>query len=138
MPLRSSMEAIAQARRLLALPPSDEGDAWPVRRLDRTDAYFLVHTEGRIICVDAASGALLASATAARAPVAVTRERALALAGLGPAALVELVWEPCAATLSMFDPLWSVSVDGRTVFVDQRNKAWAAPLAPKPPGGGPG
>ena len=81
------------ARRLLALPLSEEGKAWHVRRLDGKGAYFLVHVAGRVACIDAASGALLASAVAARAPVPVAREAALAIAGGGDAASAELVWE---------------------------------------------
>jgi len=130
-------EAVAQARRLLALPPSEEGKAWRVRRVDGQGAHFLVHTGGQVACVDSASGALLTSAAAARPPVAITRETALALAALGDGASAELVWAPCAATLSMFDPLWSVALGDRVVFVDQRGKVWPT-LPPKRPGGGPG
>jgi hypothetical protein len=137
MPLQSSAEAVAQARRLLGLQPSDEGSAWPVRRLDGQGTYFLVHVTGQLACIDATSGALLASAAAAHAPVAIARESALALASLGAAASAELVWKPCAATLSMFDPLWSVASGGHGVFIDQRGKLWST-LPPKGPGGGPG
>ena len=125
------------ARRLLALPFSEEGKAWHVRRLDGKGRYFLVHVAGRVACIDAASGALLSSAVALRAPVSVEREAALAIAGAGDAAPAELVWEANAATLSMFDPLWSVTLEGAVVFVDQRGKVWPV-LAPKAPGGGPG
>lgn len=135
MRVGSSAEAVAQTRRLLALPPSDEGSAWHVRRLDGQGAYFLVHVAGRVACLDAASGELLASASSARAPIAVTRETALSLAEGGGPASAELVWKPCAATLSMFDPLWSVVRDGSAVFVDQRGKTWSS-LQPKGPGGG--
>ena len=65
---------------------------------------------GRVACIEAASGALLTSAVASRAPVAVSREAALAIAGRGDIASAELVWEASAATLSMFDPLWSVTM----------------------------
>jgi hypothetical protein len=137
LPVESSGEAVAVARRLLALPISEEGKAWHVRRLDGKGEYFVVHVGGRIACIDAARGALLSSAVAARAPVSVERETALAIAGAGDAASAELVWEATAATLSMFDPVWSVTLDGVVVFVDQRGKVWPV-LAPKAPGGGPG
>ncbi|QIG46774.1 hypothetical protein G5V57_02810 [Nordella sp. HKS 07] len=133
----ASEQAIAQARRLLSLPQSPEGRAWRVRRLDGQNAYFLVHVAGSVACIDAAGGELLASAAAANTPVSVTSEAALALAGLGDTAAAELVWKPCAATLSMFDPLWSVTHEGREVFVDQRRKVWRT-LPPKSPGGGAG
>ena len=130
----SSEQAMAQARRLLKLPRSAKGSVWQVRRLDGKDAYVLVHVAGRVACIDVAGVTLLASATATNAPVTVSAEAARALAGLGDKASAELVWKPCAATLSMFDPLWSVALDGREVFVDQRSKVWRT-LPPKPPGG---
>jgi hypothetical protein len=133
--VESPEEAVAVARRLLALPFAEEGKAWHVRRLDGKGAYFLVHVAGRVACIDAASEALLVSAVAARTPVPVAREAALAIAGGGDAASAELVWEPCAATLSMFDPLWSVTLEDAVVFVDQRGKVWPV-LPPKGPGGG--
>jgi hypothetical protein len=133
----SSEQALAQARQILGLPRSAKGSVWRVRRLDGNDAYFLVHVAGRVACIDVASGALLASAAAAKAPVTVSPEAAPALAGLADTASTELVWKPCAATLSMFDPLWSVALDGHVVFVDQRSKAWRT-LPQKSPGGGAG
>jgi len=133
----SSEEAVAAARRLLALPPSEEGSAWHVRRLDGGGTYFLVHVADRIACIDPGSGALLASATTMRAPVAVSREAAVARVGRGDLASAELVWKAGAATLSMFDPVWLVTRDDVVVFVDQRGKVWPW-LPPKQPGGGAG
>jgi hypothetical protein len=130
----TSEQALTHARQLLGLPPSANGSAWRVRRLDVNEAYFLVHVGGRVACLDAASFALLTSATAAKAPVTVSPESARTIAGLGDAASTELVWKPSAATLSMFDPLWSVTLGGRVVFVDQRSKAWQT-LPQKSPGG---
>jgi hypothetical protein len=137
MPLACAESALEQARQLLSLPAGSPGEAWHVRRLDGAGDYFLVHVAGQLACLDTASGALLASAVAPRTPISVGRETAVALAGLGSEASVELVWTPCAATLSMFDPLWSVLAGERVVFVDQRSNAWPA-LPPKPPGGGAG
>jgi hypothetical protein len=125
------------ARRLLNLPPSEEGNAWHVRRLDGGGAYFLVHVADRIACIDAGSGALLVSATTVRTPVTVSREAAVVTAGRGDLAAAELVWKPSAATLSMFDPVWLVTRDDVVAFVDQRGKVWSA-LPSKRPGGGPG
>lgn len=129
-----SEQALAQARQLLKLPRSATGSAWHVRRLDGQDPYALVHLADKVACIDVTGATLLASATAAKAPVTVTADSARALAGLGDAASAELVWKPCAATLSMFDPLWSVMLNGREVFVDQRGKVWRT-LPPKSPGG---
>ena len=133
MPLETPAHAISQARTLLGLPVSGEGSAWRVRRLDGQGTYFLVHADARVACLDAVSGAMLASADSMREPVAVSRERAVSLAALGDVASAELVWKPCAASLSMFDPLWSVTHDGRSMFVDQRGKRWPA-LALATPG----
>lgn len=135
--MESPEKAVAIARRMLALPPSEQGKAWHVRRLDGNGAYFLVQVADRIACIEASSGALLNSAIASRAPVAVSREVAVAIAGGHDVASAELVWKACAGTLSMFDPLWSVALDDAVVFVDQRGKLWPA-LPSKRPGGGPG
>lgn len=133
----SSAQALAQTRRVLGLPGSAKGDVWRVRRLDGNSVYFLVHVAGRVACIDVASGALLGSGDSTKAPVTVSSEAARGLAGLGDAATTELVWKPSAATLSMFDPLWSVALDGRQVFIDQRGKTWPT-LPAKSPGGGAG
>jgi len=96
-----------------------------------------VHAAGHVACLDKDTGALLASGTAARPPVLVAREDAIRLPAPSGATEARLVWKPCAATLSMFDPLWRVEIDGREVFVDQRGRVWPT-LPPKGPGGGPG
>lgn len=132
MPLQDAAQAVAQARRLLGLPATAHGEAWHVRRLNAAGAYFLAHVDGRVACIDATSGALMASASSAHAPVALTREAARALAGVGPDATAELVWMPCAATLSMFDPLWAVARGAATAFVDQRGRLWPALAAAGP------
>lgn len=133
----TATEALAQARRLLNLSPSVGGDVWRVRRLDCESAYFLVHAADHVACLDSATGELLTSAVSSRTPVAVTHDVAVAHAALGDTPTVELVWTPCAATMSMFDPLWSVTLDSERVFVDQRAKVWRA-LPPKQPGGAAG
>lgn len=105
-----------------------------MRRLDCDGEYFLVHVADHVACLDSATGALLTSAVAARTPVAVTHEVALKCAALGGTPTVELVWAPCAATMSMFDPLWSVTLDRQRVFLDQRARVWHT-LPAKGPGG---
>jgi hypothetical protein len=138
MALQSPAEAISRARRLLGLPPGEDGEAWRVRRLDLPGAaYFLVQADGRIAALDAATGELVAAGEAARPTVTLGREEAVALAGLGPEAEAGLAWAPGAATLSMFDPLWAVAAGGREVYVDQRGQVWRE-LPAKRPGGGPG
>jgi hypothetical protein len=124
MTLENATQAVVQARRLLDLPASEVGVAWRVRLLAAPGAYFLAFVEGQVACIDASSSALMTSAASAHAPVAVAREKALAQAGLGLGASAELVWEPCAATMSMFDPLWLVTRGPESIFVDQRGKRW--------------
>lgn len=134
MALESDAQAVLQARRLLGLPAPGNGRAWRVRRLDaQGGAYFIVHAADRVACVDGASGALLAAAASARAPVGMTSAAALTAAALGDLASIELVWKPCTATLSMFDPLWCVARGPQTVYIDQRGQRWPA-LLPAGPG----
>jgi hypothetical protein len=136
MTLDSLAQALLQARRLLGLPASDADHAWRVRRLDTHGAYFIVHAAGHVVCMDAASGALLASTAAAHTPVHLTRDAALTAAALGSKASAELVWKPCAATLSIFDPLWFVASGHDSVFIDQRGKRW--PILPTADAADPG
>lgn len=124
MLLEFPAQAVAQARRLLGLPAAGDGHAWRVRRLAAPGAYFIVHIDGRVAALEVTNGALLASATASRAPVTMPAETALALAALGAPATAELVWRPCAASVSMFDPLWFVTHGHDSVFVDQRGQRW--------------
>jgi hypothetical protein len=125
MTLEYVAQAVLQARRLLCLPASDAGSAWHVRRLAAPGAYFLVHVEEQLVCLEAASGALMTSGRSRRTPVSVSREAALTRAALGADASIELVWKPCAASMSMFDPLWLVTRGHDSVFVDQRGKRWS-------------
>ena len=122
MILEYPAQAIAQARRLLGLPASSAGSAWRVRRLAVPGAYFLVHVDEQLACVEAATGVLMTSAGSVRPPVSVSRETAQAALGAG--AFAELVWKPCAASMSMFDPLWLVTQGDDSVFFDQRGKRW--------------
>lgn len=86
----------------------------------------IVHVEDRVACVEASDGALRTLAASLRAPVAISHEAALAHAGLGMGASAELVWKPCEATMSMFDPLWLVTHGDNSFFVDERGKLWSA------------
>ena len=134
----SPSDAVRRALRLLELPESGEGTAHRVRRLDGEGlVYFLVFVPGHVALLDEQTGELLASADVARSPLTLTEDEALSRAGLGPDARAELVWKPCKASLSMFDPFWAVASRGRTVYVDQRGRVMDE-LEPKRPGGGAG
>lgn len=130
----TSLEAIRQARLSLRLADAAAGNAWAVRRLDGEPPYFLVHVAGHVACVDMRGGEVLASAPSPHSPVALEHARAQALAGM-PDASAELVWKACAATRSMFDPLWEVRQHGQVVYVDQRGQCWLALAAPRPGAG---
>jgi hypothetical protein len=138
MTLESSWDAVHEAQRVLGLAGDDEGTAYRVRRLDKDgSAYFLVHTGGRAVCLDAETGALITSAETTRSPLILTREAAINRTGFGATATAELVWVPCAASQSMFDPIWAVTEGNHTLYADQRGNVWDA-LPVKQPGGGGG
>jgi len=131
----SLSDALQRAIQLLALPQTEHATAHRVRRLDAPGAYFLVCVPGHVAVIDDESGELLTSARSTNPPGLLTQEEARRQAGLGTDADAELVWKPCAASQSMFDPIWAVSSSGRTKYVDQRGRVWND-LQPKRPGGG--
>lgn len=131
----SQAEAVRLARQLLGLAQDEEGSAFLVHRLDDVDSdYFLVHVGGQVVCLNAVTGALMASAKATRSPLSLTREAAIQRAQSAEAE-ARLVWLPSPASRSMFDPLWAVSEGGRTIYVDQRGKVWHGLPANRPGGG---
>lgn len=133
--LQTSIEAVREARRLLGLGPGEEGSAFHVRRLDLPGAaYFLVYVAGQVASLDAATGALMASAISPRLPLTLTREAAIDRAGVGVMATAELVWAPSAASQSMFDPIWAITEGEQTLYVGQRGGVWNT-LPMKRPGG---
>ncbi len=134
MPPLTETGAIAAARRSLGLEDTDAGAAWRVQRLDGHGEYFLVFVAQRVACVDAGDGTLLASAQATRAPVVVTDAQAVARSGLGTDAQAHLVWKACAASRSMFDPLWEVVLGTQRIYVDQRGAPWTNLMAAGPGG----
>ena len=138
MPL-SPADAIERARSALAPHSADAGAAYRVRRLDLPEgAYFLVLVGKHIACIDARTGAMLASAaTSQSSPVSVSSDEALRRAGAQSGSTAELIWAPGRVSQSMFDPVWSVNVGTRTVYVDQRGRV-RNELREKQPGGGPG
>ncbi len=135
MASHSPAEAVRLAKQLLDLAQDEEGLAFLVRRLDQADSdYFLVHVGGQVVCLNAVTGALLASAKTTRSPLKLTREAAIQCARSAEAE-AELVWSPSPASRSMFDPLWAVTKGRRTVYVDQRGKVWHGLPANRPGGG---
>ena len=137
MALGSAMEAVREAQRLLGLSPREEGTAFRIQRLDQPgSAYFLILIGDRAVCLEAATGGLMASAQTPLPPLMLPRQAAIERAGFRPKASAELVWAPSVASQSMFDPLWAVTEGEHTRYVDQRGKLWDT-LPVKRPGGGP-
>src|SRR5690349_7857062 len=109
----SPADAVKRTLQLLSMPGSEQGTAHRVRRLDRQgDAYFLILVPGHVAAMDEQTGDLLASAQVTTPPLILTQDEALRLARAGPDARAELVWKPCSASLSMFDPIWAVTSSG--------------------------
>lgn len=125
-------EAIALARRLLELRENIPAQGWRVERLDRPgEAYHLVIFGGKrrsiaVAAVDASSGELLSHARlpGERSQLEIDERKAVRLAGLGDAVAGKLVWKPCAASFSMFYPLWQITGSSCTVYVDQQGCRW--------------
>jgi hypothetical protein len=135
--LVSAADAVKRTLQLLALPGTEQGTAYRVRRLDGQGSYFVVCVPGHVAALDEKTGELLASGDITHAPLILTRDEALHRAGLGTTARADLVWKPCGASQSMFDPIWAVKSSAKTLYVDQRGQVLDE-LQPKRPGGGAG
>lgn len=136
--LKSAADAMRLAAKWAGVSASAVRGAYRVRRLDRHgEAYYLVQAGDFLVCFDEATGERLVSAETSKAPIAFEAKRAVERAKGRTGARAELVWAPCGATLSMFDPLWEVRENDRVVYIDQRGRPWDR-LPPKRPGGGPG
>jgi hypothetical protein len=131
--LLSPAQAIERTRSLINLK-GEGGAAHFVRRLDADQsAYYLVVFTTHLVCIDAYSGELLSSAATGSSPLRVSADQARQLAGRADAR-AELVWAPSAASLSMLDPVWSISTTSGAQYVDQRGRLWDS-LPMKRPGG---
>jgi hypothetical protein len=129
-------EAVSRVRESLSAPETQDGDAYLVKRLDRIGAaYYIVLLGHHIACIDAASGELLLSAEVDNPVSLLPVDDAKAFAEFEAGAGAELVWKPCAASQSMFYPIWAVSNEAETKYVDQGGGVWPE-LEPKRPGGG--
>jgi hypothetical protein len=141
-------QAIALARAVrpgdtTAAPP-EPATAWLVRRLDRPDTSYYVVVLGaapgpaHVALVDGTTGRIGSSATLrnGQSPVAVSADRARAIAGAGEADDAELVWTPSQATRSPLYPVWRVRAAGTWRYVDQQGRVFDR-LMEAGPGGGP-
>jgi hypothetical protein len=137
MELKSGGEAVVRALEWMGLPPTHSAAVHRVHRLDApSSAYYLVQAGDRLVSLDEKTGEVLSSARGLRTSVVLEPTAALACGGLGSTTQIRLVWKPCAATLSMLDPVWEIRTDEHIVYVDQRGRHWET-LPLKQPGGGP-
>jgi len=130
----SPAEAAALARAALGLDDDVRAESHSVRRLDRGGTYWLAlfgepAATVAVAAVDAASGEVLASARLpGRAPqLAVSAERARALAGAPATARVELAWRHSPASRSPLAPFWEVEGAADRAWVDVTGRVWQAP-----------
>lgn len=119
------MEEIARAleiaRAATGVEPGVEGLAFRVRRLDRTDQYYLVVFDGEAVAaVDVDRGEALSWATTEGTHFPVDENEARKLAGADVAAEAELVWRSSAESRSPLYPIWAVRRGDTTVYVDQQ------------------
>jgi len=124
-------EAAVVARQAVGASAAVKARAWQVVRLDRTgEAYYLVvlgddRAAVGVAAIRADTGEKMTSARleGTRQHLSVDAARALQLAKLGNAS-VQLVWQPCQASLSPLYPFWCVTSATRSVFVDQQERCW--------------
>ena len=134
-------EASARALQNLNLPGTAEAGIWKVLRLDRPGSsyYLVVIGQGAAAIaaaiVDATTGVILQSVrlSGSETHLPVNAETARGLADLNGVESVDLVWQPCQASLSPFYPFWRVASAQKTVFIDQQGRRWHQ-LPPAGPG----
>lgn len=134
-------EASVRALQSLNLPGTAESEIWKVLRLDRPGSsyYLVVFRQGAAAIaaaiVDATAGEILQSVRLSGSVIhlPVNAETARGLAELNSVESIDLVWQPCQASLSPFYPFWRVASVGKTVFIDQQRRRWSQ-LPPAGPG----
>jgi len=125
-------EAIVTARSLLGFSPLIPARALLTSRADRIgEEYYLVvfgelQASIGVVAVDITSGeAMIWASLPGRGPhVPIDSETAVKRAGFQPGARARLVWRPCKASRSPLYPLWEISDNMRTVYVDQQGIVW--------------
>lgn len=124
-----------------ALELDSPGRASKVQYLDGRRGYYYLVVLGddehslAVAVVEASDGVVN---TAARLPgenphPQVGKTDAVSLSGLGEVNSVELVWKPCAASLSKLYPLWEVKNSTDTRYVDHAGNVHRK-LTPAGPG----
>lgn len=142
MPHLSKREAIDLARGRLGLKPGIRASVFPVLRTDSPDGvyYLLVFGEPEaavgVAAVDVATGDVTTWATLpGTAPhKLIDAETASRRAGLRGKSRAQLVWKSSPGSRSPLYPLWQISTDEKTVYVDQQGMVWSS-LEPPTRGG---
>jgi hypothetical protein len=138
MPPLSKREAIDLARGSLGLKPGIRASAFRVLRTDPPDGvyYLLVFGEPEaavgVAAVDAATGNVTTWANLpGTAPhTLIDAETASRRAGLRGKSRAQLVWRSSPRSRSPLYPLWQISTNEKTVYVDQQGTVWPSLESP--------
>ena len=133
--IESVNAAIASARTVLGLEPTETATTWPVARIRPGGPSFVLVVFGppervsAIAAVDPRSAQVLESAhlPGGARHALIDADDAIARAGFGPGTQARLVWESSPASRSRFYPLWELESGERRVWVDSvRGAVWHA------------
>jgi hypothetical protein len=138
MPDVSEREAIDLARRRLALGPETRARAFRVRRLEPPGGSYYLVVFGEpaaalgVAAVEVATGEVTNwAALPGTGPHAlVDAETAIRQAGSPAGSRAALVWRSSPGSRSPLYPLWEVSTDEQTVYVDQQGTIWPSLESP--------
>jgi hypothetical protein len=139
MPHLSKREAIDLARGRLGLKPGIRASAFTVLRIDpAADGvyYLLVFGEPEaavaVAAVDVATRNVTTWATLpGTAPhTLIDGETASRHAGLPGKSRAQLVWKSSPGSRSPLYPLWQISTEEETVYVDQQGRVWQSLESP--------
>jgi len=132
MPHLSKSEAIDVARERLGLRPGICASASPVLRIDPPDGIYYLVVFGEpeaavaVAAIDSATGEVISCATLpGTAPhILIDAEAASRRAGLRGRSRARLVWRSCPGSRSLLYPLWQISTNRDTIYVDQQGRIW--------------
>jgi len=142
MPHLSKREAIDVARERLGLKPGVYARACPVLRIDPPDGmYYLVifgepEAAVAVAAIDGATGEVISCATlpGTASHIVIDAEAASRRAGLRGKRRVRLVWKSSPGSRSLLYPLWEISTNAGTIYIDQQGRIWPS-LEPRTRGG---
>jgi hypothetical protein len=132
MPELSERKAIDSARQRLGLEPGARAHAFRVLRADLPGGVYHLIVFGEpnaalgVAAVDAATGEVTnwASLPGTGPHALLDAETAIRRAGFPARSHAELVWRSSRISRSPLYPFWQVSMDKKTVYVDQQGTIW--------------